>query len=100
MTVGRFLMWQLAAIPDIPLLQLFRAGGGVFCVLELDDHGAAFEAAAGVIILDSFHHVRTNILIHMIRFRDAAVGQLRQALVHAEVARIHVEYKDMLLSLV
>ena len=33
---------------NIPLLQLFRAGGGVFCVLELDDHGAAFEAAAGL----------------------------------------------------
>ena len=35
---------------NFPLLQLFRAGGGVFCVLELDDHGAAFEAAAGVIL--------------------------------------------------
>ena len=52
------MMWQLAVFwcgswqPDqeFPLLQLFRAGGGVFCVLELDDHGAAFEAAAGVIL--------------------------------------------------
>ena len=38
---------------SIPLLQLFRAGRGVFCVLELDDHGADFKAATGVMWLKS-----------------------------------------------